>query len=100
MTAAEYFPDTEVEQLADALIARAEWPWFLNGEETLQWGWKPESGFEGGPMHFSESILAYLLALGSPTHSIPSSSWDAMRRPISRYDTDAPPMVYTTDGSL
>ena len=100
MVAADYFPDTEVEQLADALITRAEWPWFLDGQDTLQWGWKPEPGFEGGPVQFSESILAYLLALGSPTHPIPPSSWDAMRRPISRYPNGAPSMAYTADGSL
>lgn len=100
MVAAEYFPNTEAAQLANELIARAEWPWFLDGQDALQWGWRPEKGFEGGPMQFSESILAYLLALGSPTHPIPSSSWEAMRRPISRYPANASAMVYTPDGSL
>lgn len=100
MVAAQYFAGTEVDRLANQLIDRAEWPWFLNGEDTLQWGWKPEAGFEGGPMQFSESILAYLLALGSPTHPIPGDSWQAMRRPISRYGDEAPRMVYTVDGSL
>jgi len=99
MVAAEFFPETEVAERANRLIERAEWPWFLDGEDTLQWGWKPETGFEGGPMDFSESVLAYLLAIGSPTHPIPAAAWTAMRRPISRYG-DLPRMVYTRDGSL
>ena len=100
MVVAEYFRGTEIERLANQLIDRAEWPWFLDGEETLKWSWKPETGFEGGSMEFSEAILAYLLALGSPTHPIPSASWQAMRRPITRVLDDSTSMVYTHDGSL
>jgi len=99
MVAAEFFPNTEVAERANQLIARAEWPWMLDGEDTLKWGWKPETGFEGGSMDFSESTLAYLLAIASPTHPIPESTWSAMRRPVSRY-RDLPSMVYTQDGSL
>ena len=51
-------------------------------------------------MEFSESVLAYLLALGSPTHPIPSDTWQALRRPITRPQADGPSMVYTPDGSL
>lgn len=97
---AEYFRDTEVARLANQLIDRAVWPWFLDGEDTLKWGWKPETGFEGGPMEFSESVLAYLLAIGSPTHPLPPSSWSAMRRPITRVLNGQRSMVYTDDGSL
>ena len=98
MVIAEYFQGTEVATLANQLIDRAEWPWFLDGEETLKWSWRPETGFEGGMTTFSESILAYLLAMGSQSHPIPPSSWDALKRPISR--SDGHPMVYTPDGSL
>jgi len=98
MVIAQYFPGTEVDAQANALLHRAEWPWFLDGEDTFRWSWTPETGFEDGFMSFSESILAYLLAMGSPTHPIPPASWDALRRPISRAAGRA--MVYTTDGSL
>lgn len=100
MVIAQYFPRTEVERLANALIAKAEWPWFLNGEDRLYWSWKPESGFEGGPMDFSESILAYLIAIGSPTHPIPAQTWHALRRPVAKASADGPPILYTPDGSL
>lgn len=100
MVIAEYFKGTEVERLANQLIHRAEWPWWLNGEDTLKWAWRPESGFEGGPMEFSESLLAYLLAIGSPSHPIPPGSWDAIRRPITQETPNRRAMVYTPDGSL
>ena len=99
LVAAQYFAGTEVARLAQQLVLGAEWPWFLDGEDTLRWGWRPESGFEGGPMEFSESVLAYLLAFGSPTHPIPSDSWDAMRRPITA-TSGGHRLVYTPDGSL
>lgn len=100
LVAGEYFKGTEVERLAQELIQRAEWPWFLDGEDRLQWAWKPETGFDGGPMDFSESILAYLLALGSPTHPIPPACWEAMRRPVTQAVGSTQRMVYTADGSL
>ncbi|MEO6959493.1 MAG: glucoamylase family protein [Burkholderiaceae bacterium] len=81
LTAAIYFsaatPDeTEVRTLADALYQRADWEWALNDGQTLTHGWKPESGFiryrwEG----YDEALLLYILALGSPEHAIPESSY-------------------------
>ncbi|GEM_PF-574107 len=101
MVVASYFQGTAVESLANQLIERADWPWFLHGDDTLRWAWRPESGFEDGPMEFSESVLAYLLALGSPTHPISVSSWDAMKRPITLLPSESShAMVFTPDGSL
>ena len=100
MTLAQYFPDTDVARMVNRLVDRADWSWFLDGEDTLKWAWRPETGFEdGGSMDaFSEAILAYLLGLGSSTHAIPPASWDAIRRPISQAGGHR--MVYTPDGSL
>jgi hypothetical protein len=97
LVAGQYFAGTEVERLAQAVYERVDWPWLLNDEDTLSWGWKPETGVEGGSIHFSEGILAYLLALGSPTHPIPPEAWHAMRRPVSRYAGQA--VVFVHDGS-
>ena len=99
MVIGQYFPGTEVEALANALIERAEWPWFLDEEDTLKWAWRPESGFEGGAMHFSESILAYLLAMGSPTHPISPSTWNVIKRPVASSGVGRS-VCYTPDGSL
>ena len=81
LTVARYFDaDTADEQkirsLADALYQRADWQWAQNQGSTLTHGWKPETGFlpyrwEG----YDEALLLYILALGSPTHSLPASSY-------------------------
>ncbi len=83
LTCAEYFerdtPDEqEIRELAAQLFARADWHWALNGGATVTHGWKPESGFlpfrwEG----YDEAMLLYILALGSPSHPIPPTSYVA-----------------------
>ena len=98
LVAGAYFPDTEVEQLAQQLYDRIEWSWFLQEAGTLAWSWTPEQGLDGNPMDFSESLLAYLLGLGSSTHPLPASSWDALWRPLGRYAGHS--LVFTHDGSL
>ena len=97
LAAASYFkaetPDeTEVRTLADALYRRVDWVWALNNGKTLTHGWRPEDGFipyrwEG----YSEALLLYVLALGSPTHAIPKTSyaaWLSTYRWESRYGYD------------
>ena len=90
LVAGAYFGG-EVQSLADALYARADWNWLLtNGgaqpdKLRLCHGWKPESGFLPYDYGFSEATLIYLLALGSPTHPIDAVSWRAMGHPIVSY---------------
>jgi len=85
LTAAQYFAETEVAQLAHQLYAQMDWQWMMNGRGMVSMGWKPESGFLDATWdHFDESILLYVLAIGSPTHPAPLSMWDAMRRPVNR----------------
>ena len=83
LAAAAYFDrstasEREVRTLADALYRRVDWRWALNGGPTVSHGWKPETGFlkyrwEG----YSEALMLYVLGLGSPTHALPASSYDA-----------------------
>jgi hypothetical protein len=83
LTAASYFTgnaqnETEIRQLADALYRRADWQWALNGKPTLSQGWKPESGFlHYGWDGYSEATILYVLAIASPTHPIPATSFSA-----------------------
>ena len=45
-------------------------------------GWRPETGFISTRWdHYSELMMLYLLAIGSPTHPIPPDSWNAFTRP-------------------
>jgi hypothetical protein len=83
LTAATYFDqdsedEAEVRRLADALYSRADWRWAWNGGPTISQGWRSETGFlpyryEG----YDESLLLYLLALGSPTFPVPAESYAA-----------------------
>jgi hypothetical protein len=83
LTAAAYFDgdtseEQEVRELAEQLYRRADWQWALHGGPTVCHGWRSESGFipyrwQG----YSEALLLYMLGLGSPTHPLPPSSYDA-----------------------
>ena len=64
--------ESEIRALAEELYRRVDWKWALNGDNTITHGWKPESGFlpfrwDTG---YSEAIILYVLALGSPTYPI------------------------------
>lgn len=83
LTAKQCFPDPEIAALADALYARVDFPWMLNGSPNLlSMGWTPEKGFIAARWDtYSEHMILDLLAVGSPAHPIPASEWDAWKRP-------------------
>lgn len=86
LTARRHFADAEIQGLATTIYERVDWPWMLNGGPTLSMGWKPETGFlEARWNHYSELMMIYLLAIGSPTHPIPAQSWQAWSRPVITY---------------
>ena len=86
LTARQHFSDSEIQKLATSIYERVDWQWMLNGGSTLAMGWLPESGFLAGRWdRFSELMMMYLLAIGSPTHPIPAQSWEAWSRPVIRY---------------
>ena len=86
LTARQYFRDQETKDLATKIYERVDWPWMLNGGKTLSMGWKPESGFlDARWEHYCELMMIYLLGIGSPTHPVAPSSWDAWTRPVIRY---------------
>lgn len=74
LTARMYFdadtaPENELREIADQLYRRVDWRWSQHGHGTIMQGWKPESGFlHYGWEGYSEGIVLYALALGSPTH--------------------------------
>lgn len=90
--AGEYFQGTEVEVLADELYRRVDFQWMLTdggqrpAERLLNHGWTPQDGFLPYRWDtYSELMLLYLLAIGSPTHPIPDESWEAWARPQATY---------------
>jgi hypothetical protein len=77
LTAAAYFSgesdeEAAIRELADSLYRRVDWQWALNGGTTLTHGWKPESGFlpHRWSTGYSEALILYALALGSPTFPV------------------------------
>ena len=88
LTARAHFrDDEEIQQLATRIYERVDWPWMLNGGTTFSMGWKPERGFLPARWnHYCELMMLYLLALGSPTHPVEASCWDAWTRETMRYD--------------
>jgi hypothetical protein len=76
LTAGRYFTadtadEIQLRELVDALYRRVDWCWAQDGEATIRMGWKPECGFLNyGWDGYSEAIVLYVLAAGSPTHPI------------------------------
>ena len=70
--------EAAIRTIAEELYSRADWRWASNGGPTVAHGWKPEKGFlryrwEG----YNESLLLYVLALGSPSHPLPEAGYRA-----------------------
>ncbi len=83
---AHFHRDSEIVSAATLLYERVDWPWMLNGGQTFSMGRAPKSGFLKARWdRYCELMMIYLLALGSPTHPIPSECWDAWSRPPMHY---------------
>jgi len=103
LSAGEYFKGTEVELLANELYERVDWPWMLNGKTVLCMGWKPDIKENNGflPYYwdsYSELMIIYALAIGSPTKPISPKYWDAWKRPAEKLGSNA--FIYCPTGSL
>jgi hypothetical protein len=86
LTCRAYFNDPRITDLATQLYNRVDWPWMLNGGKTFSMGWRPATGFIATRWdHYSELMMLYLLAIGSPTHPVPAESWSAFTRPSVKY---------------
>ena len=83
---AEYFKgDSEDERairdLADKLYRRVEWDFAWMEDGSLSMGWHPEKGFIPARWRgYNEASILLLLAMGSPTHPIPDTAWQAWTR--------------------
>ncbi|MEO7309119.1 MAG: glucoamylase family protein [Chitinophagaceae bacterium] len=97
LCAASYFKkknreETEIRDLADKLYRRIDWQWALNNGDTICHGWKPRSGFLSYRWddNYSEAMIMYVLALGSPTFPIKPEAyktWTDTFKVSKVYDT-------------
>ena len=70
--------ETRIRALADSIYYRADWEFARNGASGIYMGWKPGTGYAtfGLWQGYNEAMILYLLALGSPTHPVPASTWN------------------------
>ncbi len=69
--------EKQIRAIADSLYRNVEWSWAMNGNKTMSMGWHPESGFIDAQWKgYNEAMILLVLALGSPTHTIPADSWN------------------------
>jgi hypothetical protein len=69
--------EVQIRALADQLYRRADWEFMRNFAAGIHMGWKPATGFGGFGLWvgYNEAMILYILALGSPTHPVPASTW-------------------------
>jgi hypothetical protein len=82
LTACQYFDrdtpaEREIRDTVTSLWRGVEWDWYRqspNGD-FLYWHWSPDHGwYIGHPLvGWNETMIAYLLAIASPTHPVPAS---------------------------
>lgn len=70
--------ERRIRALADQLYTAIDWSWIRPRAPLIALGWSPESGFIPYDWdQYNESLLLYLLAIGSPTHAVPPATWAA-----------------------
>ena len=79
--------DPQIKGQADKIYSRVDFQWMLNGDRyLLSHGWRPENGWIPNRWHdYSEEMILYLLAIGSPTHAIDPESWYKWERTPREY---------------
>lgn len=65
-------------QKADQLWKGVDWNWYTKGENAMYWHWSPTIGFQMNMKleGYNECLIAYVMGAASPTHAIPSESFN------------------------
>jgi hypothetical protein len=85
LTARQYFNgidavETNLRNDINLLWNGVEWNWFRqNGKNVLYWNWSSNYGWGVNvPVQgWNETLITYVLAASSPTHSIPKATYDS-----------------------
>ncbi|HXB54730.1 MAG TPA: glucoamylase family protein [Vicinamibacteria bacterium] len=73
--------EAEIRDLAERIYTRVDWSWAAPRPPLLARAWKPETGFYPDDWRgYDESMILYLLALGSPTHPLSEAAWSEFTR--------------------
>ena len=105
LTAGEYFGG-EGKTKAEQLYSNVDWTAFLDTDEgenhnLFHMAWSPESGFsESHWNYYSEALMLYLLAIGSPAHPVDPDVFYTSRRELGKYGENGLPLVKSWFGSF
>ena len=73
----DHADEAEIRRLVQAIYERVEWDWAVVRPNRISMGWHPETGFIPADWHiYNEGMLVLLLAIGSPSHPVPTAVWD------------------------
>jgi hypothetical protein len=84
LTVRQYFDaadptESEIRARATSLWESVEWDWYRRfaGSDVLYWHWSPNVGWAMNVTvrGYNETMITYLLAIASPTHPMPASSF-------------------------
>ena len=84
LAARQYFDrenksEQEIRETIAALWRKVEWDWYRKSptSDVLYWHWSPDHGWHiSHPLiGWNETMIVYLLAIASPTHSVPASMY-------------------------
>jgi hypothetical protein len=59
----------------NSLFKGVEFDWFTNGQKTLYWTWSPDYGYNLKIQGYNETLITYILAASSPTHTITADTY-------------------------
>ncbi len=111
ITVMEYFKGTEIERIGDEIVRACEWDKFMfdndgNRHDFISMGYVPFGegsswGMEGGFVprykgYRDNSFLIHLIAIASPSHPIPVSSWYACQSTYNWQDYNGRRIIATT----
>ena len=78
--------EAEIRDLVDQIYARVDWRWSQARPPTIALGWNPETGhLPYDWIAYSEGMLIYILAIGSPTHALGAEAWAAWSAGLPRH---------------
>ena len=80
LAARQYFrEDEEIRRRITSLWEGVEWEWYQRtaDSDVLYWHWSPTVDWQLGHalIGWNEAMIAYLLAIASPTHPVPPALW-------------------------
>ena len=87
LTCGAHFRHPAVSQLVELIFNRVDWTWLSEDTSLLTHGWTPEVGFLSSRWdYYSETMMIYLLGMGSSAHPLNPESWNAWKRLTFEFD--------------